>query len=69
MFFLHVLLFQVYFAITIVTMGHFIDVEQRYLSGAMVEPESESFLEPEKITPSESPTLHQKYYFRFLKVI
>ncbi|XP_069364819.1 uncharacterized protein [Maniola hyperantus] len=41
-----------YFAVTIVTMGHFIDVEQRYLSGDMTEPESESFLEPEKITPN-----------------
>ncbi|CAF4750138.1 unnamed protein product [Pieris macdunnoughi] len=41
----------VYFAVTIVTMGHFIDVEHRYLSGQMTEPESESFLEPEKITP------------------
>lgn len=34
-------------------MGHFIDMEQRYLSGDMNEPESESFLEPDKITPSE----------------
>ncbi|XP_049886254.1 uncharacterized protein LOC126380705 isoform X1 [Pectinophora gossypiella] len=42
---------MVYFSVTIVTMGHFIDVEQRYLSGAMTEPESESFLEPDKITP------------------
>ncbi|XP_063374233.1 uncharacterized protein LOC134661915 [Cydia amplana] len=41
----------VYFSITIVTMGHFIEVEQRYLSGEMTNPESESFLEPEKITP------------------
>ncbi|XP_039763735.1 uncharacterized protein LOC120636353 [Pararge aegeria] len=40
-----------YFAVTIVTMCHFIDVERRYLTGAMSEPESESFLEPEKITP------------------
>lgn len=32
-------------------MGHFIDMEQRYLSGDMNEPESESFLEPDKITP------------------
>ncbi|XP_048488811.1 uncharacterized protein LOC125491283 [Plutella xylostella] len=40
-----------YFAITIVTMGHFIDVEQRFLSGQMEEPESESFLAPDKITP------------------
>lgn len=38
---------------TIVTMGHFIEMEQRYLNGDMTEPESESFLEPEKITPSE----------------
>ncbi|XP_050560112.1 uncharacterized protein LOC118264268 isoform X2 [Spodoptera frugiperda] len=42
---------QVYFSVTIVTMGHFIDMEQRYLSGDMNEPESESFLEPDKITP------------------
>ncbi|OWR54863.1 uncharacterized protein LOC116777930 [Danaus plexippus] len=42
---------MVYFSVTIVTMGHFIEVEQRYLNGDMVEPESESFLEPEKITP------------------
>ncbi|CAH2034842.1 unnamed protein product, partial [Iphiclides podalirius] len=42
---------MVYFAITIITMGHFIDVEHRYLSGEMTEPESESFLEPDKITP------------------
>ncbi|KAG6458067.1 hypothetical protein O3G_MSEX010655 [Manduca sexta] len=42
---------MVYFSITIVTMGHFIEVEQRYLNGDMTEPESESFLEPEKITP------------------
>ncbi|XP_072930267.1 uncharacterized protein [Epargyreus clarus] len=40
-----------YFAVTVVTMGHFIDVEQRYLNGEMEEPESESFLAPEKITP------------------
>ncbi|CAK1588569.1 unnamed protein product [Parnassius mnemosyne] len=42
---------MVYFSVTIITMGHFIEVEQRYLSGEMKEPESESFLEPEKITP------------------
>ncbi|XP_026738486.1 uncharacterized protein LOC113501432 isoform X2 [Trichoplusia ni] len=42
---------QVYFSVTIVTMGHFIEMEQRYLNGDMTEPESESFLEPEKITP------------------
>ncbi|XP_050683830.1 uncharacterized protein LOC126978796 isoform X2 [Leptidea sinapis] len=42
---------MVYFAVTIVTMCHFIDVEHRYLSGQMTEPESESFLEPDKITP------------------
>ncbi|XP_038216536.1 uncharacterized protein LOC119835652 [Zerene cesonia] len=41
----------IYFAVTIITMGHFIDVEHRYLSGQMTEPESESFLEPDKITP------------------
>ncbi|CAH0716002.1 unnamed protein product, partial [Brenthis ino] len=41
----------IYFSVTIVTMGHFIEVEQRYLNGDMTEPESESFLEPEKITP------------------
>lgn len=34
-------------------MGHFIEVEQRYLNGDMMEPESESFLEPDKITPSK----------------
>ncbi|CAG5039129.1 unnamed protein product [Parnassius apollo] len=39
-----------YFAVTIVIMGHFIEVEERYLSGKMKEPESESFLEPDKIT-------------------
>ncbi|XP_052752610.1 uncharacterized protein LOC113517253 [Galleria mellonella] len=42
---------QVYFSVTIVTMGHFIEMEQRYLNGMMTEPESESFLEPGKITP------------------
>ncbi|XP_075990995.1 uncharacterized protein LOC142986396 isoform X1 [Anticarsia gemmatalis] len=42
---------MVYFAVTIVTMGHFIEMEQRYLNGDMNEPESDSFLEPEKITP------------------
>ncbi|XP_046976826.1 uncharacterized protein LOC124542927 isoform X1 [Vanessa cardui] len=42
---------MIYFAVTIVTMGHFIDVEHRYLNGDMKEPESESFLEPDKITP------------------
>ncbi|XP_049697647.2 uncharacterized protein LOC110378121 isoform X2 [Helicoverpa armigera] len=42
---------MVYFSVTIVTMGHFIEMEQRYLNGDMTEPESESFLEPEKITP------------------
>nr|XP_013189213.1 unnamed protein product [Amyelois transitella] len=42
---------MVYFSVTIVTMGHFIEVEQRYLNGAMNEPQSESFLEPGKITP------------------
>ncbi|XP_026317405.1 uncharacterized protein LOC113228351 [Hyposmocoma kahamanoa] len=42
---------MVYFSVTVVTMGHFIDVEQRYLNGEMNDPESESFLEPEKITP------------------
>ncbi|KAG6458029.1 hypothetical protein O3G_MSEX010624 [Manduca sexta] len=47
---------MVYFSITIVTMGHFIEVEQRYLNGDMTEPESESFLEPEKITPSKYNT-------------
>lgn len=39
-------------------MGHFIDVEQRYLNGEMNDPESESFLEPEKITPSKYITVH-----------
>lgn len=34
-------------------MGHFIEVEHRYLSGQMSQPESESFLQPDKITPSE----------------
>ncbi|CAH0703335.1 unnamed protein product [Spodoptera exigua] len=43
--------FAVYFSVTIVTMGHFIEMEQRYLTGDMNEPESESFLEPDKITP------------------
>lgn len=38
-------------------MGHFIDVEQRYLNGEMNDPESESFLEPQKITPSKYVTL------------
>ncbi|CAH1647524.1 unnamed protein product [Spodoptera littoralis] len=42
---------MVYFSVTIVTMGHFIDMEQRYLTGDATEPTSESFLEPEKITP------------------
>ncbi|XP_059062996.1 uncharacterized protein LOC131855713 [Achroia grisella] len=42
---------MVYFSVTVVTMGHFIDVEHRYLNGAMTDPLSESFLEPEKITP------------------
>ncbi|CAH0402129.1 unnamed protein product [Chilo suppressalis] len=42
---------MVYFAVTIVTMGHFIEVEQRFLSGGINEPQSESFLEPGKITP------------------
>ncbi|XP_012548964.2 uncharacterized protein LOC105842162 [Bombyx mori] len=42
---------MIYFSITIVTMGHFIDMEQRYLNGDLMEPESESFLEPDKITP------------------
>ncbi|XP_068620696.1 uncharacterized protein [Battus philenor] len=42
---------MVYFSVTIITMGHFIEVEQRYLSGEMAHPESESFLEPDKITP------------------
>ncbi|XP_053624350.1 uncharacterized protein LOC128683115 isoform X2 [Plodia interpunctella] len=42
---------MVYFSVTIVTMGHFIEVEQRYLNGAMDEPQSQSFLEPGKITP------------------
>lgn len=37
-------------------MGHFIEVEQRYLNGEMNDPESESFLEPEKITPSKYVT-------------
>ncbi|XP_073960504.1 uncharacterized protein isoform X2 [Choristoneura fumiferana] len=41
----------VYFSLTIVTLGHFVDVEHRYLSGEMEDPVSESFLEPEKITP------------------
>ncbi|XP_053624348.1 uncharacterized protein LOC128683115 isoform X1 [Plodia interpunctella] len=43
---------MVYFSVTIVTMGHFIEVEQRYLNGAMDEPQSQSFLEPGKITPN-----------------
>lgn len=34
-------------------MGHFIEMERRYLNGDMSEPESDSFLEPEKITPSK----------------
>ncbi|XP_045542171.1 uncharacterized protein LOC106717188 [Papilio machaon] len=42
---------MMYFAVTIITMGHFIEVEHRYLSGQMTKPESESFLEPDKITP------------------
>ncbi|KPI96221.1 hypothetical protein RR46_06955 [Papilio xuthus] len=42
---------MIYFIVTIVTMGHFIEVEHRYLSGQMTKPESESFLEPDKITP------------------
>ncbi|KAM3968911.1 uncharacterized protein ACR2FA_002056 [Aphomia sociella] len=42
---------MVYFSVTIVTMGHFIEMEQRYLNGVMTEPQSESFLEPGKITP------------------
>lgn len=45
-----IITFQLYFSATIVTMGHFIEVEQRYLTGDMTDPESESFLEPEKIT-------------------
>lgn len=36
---------------TTVTMARFIDVERRYLSGELEEPESESLLEPSKITP------------------
>lgn len=40
-------------------MGNFIDVEHRYLSGQMTEPESESFLEPEKITPSKYVVIPQ----------
>ncbi|XP_013146467.1 PREDICTED: uncharacterized protein LOC106109494 isoform X1 [Papilio polytes] len=42
---------MLYFAVTIITMGHFIEVEHRYLSGQMSQPESESFLQPDKITP------------------
>lgn len=43
-------LLQFYYVTTIVTMGHFIDMEQRYLNGELEDPESESFLEPDKIT-------------------
>ncbi|CAG5039126.1 unnamed protein product [Parnassius apollo] len=42
---------MVYFSATTVNMEHFREIDHRYLSGKMKEPEPKSFLEPNKITP------------------
>lgn len=50
-------------------MGHFIEMEQRYLNGDNTEPESESFLEPEKITPSKFDNLIVRFHVVYIVAI
>lgn len=45
--------FQTYFSVTMGIVGKFIHEERLYLSGNMSQPLSDSFLEPDTISPSE----------------